>query len=89
MGMPLSRKARIVGSSLVLTLPSQLAKAHDIKDAFIKLSEADNEFVEATETTTKSLTATVKRLSSWTYTLNNVLASDFKEPKLINNRIRF
>ncbi len=30
--MPLTRKARIVGSSLVLTIPSQLAKAHDIKD---------------------------------------------------------
>ncbi|RLF27261.1 MAG: hypothetical protein DRN05_05905 [Thermoplasmata archaeon] len=30
--MPLTRKARLVGSSLVLTIPSQLAKAHDIKD---------------------------------------------------------
>lgn len=30
--MPLTRKARIVGSSLVVTIPSQLAKAHDIKD---------------------------------------------------------
>jgi hypothetical protein len=30
--MPLTRKARIVGSSLVLTIPSQLAKAHDIGD---------------------------------------------------------
>ncbi|UCB59207.1 MAG: AbrB/MazE/SpoVT family DNA-binding domain-containing protein [Thermoplasmatales archaeon] len=28
--MPLTRKARVVGSSLVLTIPSQLAKAHDI-----------------------------------------------------------
>ncbi len=32
MGVPLTRKARIVGSSLVLTIPSQLAKAHDIND---------------------------------------------------------
>jgi hypothetical protein len=30
--MPLTRNARIVGSSLVLTIPSQLAKAHDIND---------------------------------------------------------
>ena len=30
--MPLTRKARIVGSSLVLTIPSQIAKAHDIKE---------------------------------------------------------
>ena len=30
--MPLTRKARVVGSSLVLTIPSQLAEAHDIKD---------------------------------------------------------
>ena len=30
--MPLTRKARIVGSSLVLTIPSQIAKAHDIND---------------------------------------------------------
>jgi bifunctional DNA-binding transcriptional regulator/antitoxin component of YhaV-PrlF toxin-antitoxin module len=30
--MPLTRKARIVGSSLVVTIPSQLAKAHDITD---------------------------------------------------------
>lgn len=28
--MPLTRKARVVGSSLVVTIPSQLAKAHDI-----------------------------------------------------------
>lgn len=30
--MPLTRKARVVGSSLVLTIPSQLAKAHNIND---------------------------------------------------------
>jgi bifunctional DNA-binding transcriptional regulator/antitoxin component of YhaV-PrlF toxin-antitoxin module len=30
--MPLTRKARLVGSSLVVTIPSQLAKAHDIND---------------------------------------------------------
>jgi antitoxin component of MazEF toxin-antitoxin module len=30
--MPLTRKARVVGSSLVLTIPSQLAKAHEIND---------------------------------------------------------
>jgi len=30
--MPLTRKARVVGSSLVVTIPSQLAKAHDIQD---------------------------------------------------------
>jgi bifunctional DNA-binding transcriptional regulator/antitoxin component of YhaV-PrlF toxin-antitoxin module len=28
--MPLTRKARVVGSSLVITIPSQIAKAHDI-----------------------------------------------------------
>lgn len=30
--MPLTRKARVVGSSLVITIPSQLAQAHDIND---------------------------------------------------------
>jgi bifunctional DNA-binding transcriptional regulator/antitoxin component of YhaV-PrlF toxin-antitoxin module len=30
--MPLTRKARIVGSSLVITIPSQLAKVYDIND---------------------------------------------------------
>ena len=30
--MPLTRKARTVGSSLVITIPSQIAKAHDIED---------------------------------------------------------
>ncbi len=30
--MPLTRKARTVGSSLVITIPSQIAKAHDIQD---------------------------------------------------------
>jgi hypothetical protein len=30
--MPLTRKARLVGSSLVITIPSQLALAHDIND---------------------------------------------------------
>ena len=30
--MPLTRKARVVGSSLVLTIPSQIAKMYDIQD---------------------------------------------------------
>jgi len=30
--MPLTRKARLVGSSLVITIPSQLALANDIND---------------------------------------------------------
>jgi antitoxin component of MazEF toxin-antitoxin module len=30
--MPLTRKARVVGSSLVITIPSQLAKANNIND---------------------------------------------------------
>ena len=30
--MPLTRKARLVGSSLVITIPSQLALANDIQD---------------------------------------------------------
>ena len=30
--MPLTRKARFVGSSLVLTIPSQLAKAYNINE---------------------------------------------------------
>lgn len=30
--MPLTRKARVVGSSLVVTIPSQIAKAYDIND---------------------------------------------------------
>jgi bifunctional DNA-binding transcriptional regulator/antitoxin component of YhaV-PrlF toxin-antitoxin module len=30
--MPLIRKARVVGSSLVITIPSQLAKAYDINE---------------------------------------------------------
>ena len=30
--MPLTRKARMVGSSLVITIPSQIAKAFDIND---------------------------------------------------------
>ncbi|MDG6218540.1 MAG: AbrB/MazE/SpoVT family DNA-binding domain-containing protein [Candidatus Thermoplasmatota archaeon] len=30
--MPLTRKARVVGSSLVVTIPSQMAKAFNIKD---------------------------------------------------------
>jgi len=64
-------------------------KAHDIKEAYIKLSENNKEFVESVETTTKSLTATVTRLSAWTNTLNDVLGTNFKVPKLIDNRIRF
>jgi hypothetical protein len=30
--MPLTRKARLVGSSLVITIPSQLALANNIND---------------------------------------------------------
>ena len=30
--MPLTRKARVVGSSLVITIPSQLAEVYDIND---------------------------------------------------------
>ncbi len=64
-------------------------KSYEIKEAFIELSESDTGFAESLETTPKSLNATVKRLSSWTSALNAVLGTDFREPKLVNNRIRF
>ncbi len=39
--LPLTRKARVVGSSLVLTIPSQLAKAYDINDGEINYQGKD------------------------------------------------
>lgn len=58
-----------------------------VKQAFIDLSESRPEFVDALESTTKSLGATTARLSLWTETLNNVTGLDLPIPYLSHNRI--
>ena len=62
-------------------------RTDDIKSAFIKLSETHPEFIDALESTTKSLTATTTRLALWTQALTEVTNLDLVVPRLVKNRI--
>ena len=58
-----------------------------IEDAFKDLCIHDRKFMSSIESTTKSLTATHVRLSTWTETLNDILGLNVVVPELIDNRI--
>lgn len=58
-----------------------------IEDAFKNLCENDNEFRSSIESTTKSVGATHKRLSSWNEVINNKLGANLHIPSLVANRI--
>lgn len=61
--------------------------AAEVKQAFIDLSRSQTEFIDALESTTKSLAATYTRLLLWTQTLSKVLDIELPIPRMINNRI--
>lgn len=63
------------------------AKAGDIKDAFIDLSRSEPSFVDALESTTKSIPATYTRLSLWSRKLDDILSSYVPQPHLVDRRI--
>ena len=58
-----------------------------VSDAFKDLCSNDIEFRNSIESTTKSVWATHKRLSSWNEKLNAVLGTNLHVPQLINNKI--
>ncbi len=58
-----------------------------VKGAFIDLARSEPEFVDALESTTKSITATYTRLSLWTHALNAVLSEPAPVPRLVDRRI--
>ncbi len=66
-----------------------LQHAADVKQAFVDLSRSHSAFVDALESTTKSLRATQTRLLLWTQALNQTLDLDLPLPQLVDNRIMF
>ena len=64
-----------------------ISKKHEIVNAYQRLSEQDERFVDSVRTTTKSITNTFKRISAWGEVLDDVLNTTVKIPTLIDNRI--
>lgn len=62
-------------------------KELQIEDAFKRLCVNDRKFMSSIESTTKSLTATHTRLSTWIKELNQILEAAIPVPELIDNRI--
>jgi hypothetical protein len=66
-----------------------LESATQVKDAFIHLSANTPEFVDSLESSTKSLGATVSRLSLWTQALSNAIGLPLPQMQMgSNNRIQ-
>ena len=59
-------------------------RAEQIQHAFETLCETDPAFLNALETTTKSIRSTHTRLVTWTRTINNLLKLKLPLPRLIN-----
>lgn len=88
-----SRFNRSIFDVMVLTFTRpeirELAQGKElqIEDGFKRLCVNDRKFMSSIESTTKSLTATHTRLSTWMNELNKILETDFPVPELIDNRI--
>jgi len=61
--------------------------ASDVAQAFVDLSESQPGFIDALESTTKSLTATFTRLEMWAQALEQVLDSGVPVPYRVDSRI--
>lgn len=59
-----------------------VSQAADVELAFRELCTADTEFVEAIQSTTKTVAATQKRLDAWGATLGSVLRRRIEAPRL-------
>lgn len=64
-----------------------LANSEEVESAFRSLCENNQKFVESIQTTTKTATATHRRLSLWGEALQSVVETDIKIPQFDNNRI--
>jgi hypothetical protein len=59
-----------------------------VRARFERLCVEDADFRESIQTTTKSVTATFKRLKTWGDTLVEITGLDFRRPQLIGKRMR-
>lgn len=88
-----SRFNRAVFDVLILSFVDEEVRAlsagreDDIELAYIKICNENKEFMASIESTTKSLSATQIRISTWFEVLNNLLGASLHVPKLIDNRI--
>lgn len=88
-----SRFNRAVFDVLILSFIDEEVRAlsagkeDDIESAYIKICKENKEFMASIESTTKSLSATQIRISTWFKVLNNLLGANLHVPKLIDNRI--
>ncbi|TMP39871.1 DUF262 domain-containing protein [Pseudoalteromonas rubra] len=64
-----------------------IGKEAEIESAYKNICSNDRQFLASIESTTKSLTATQTRISTWFNILNETLQSDLPVPQLIDNRI--
>jgi len=64
-----------------------IGKEEEIESAYKNICSNDREFLASIESTTKSLTATQTRISTWFNTLNETIQSELPVPQLIDNRI--
>jgi hypothetical protein len=65
-----------------------LDRAPAVKESFQRLSEGDAEFDDALQATTKTVSATAKRLEAWGDSLEETLELDFPIPRLADGSIR-
>jgi hypothetical protein len=64
------------------------AKAEDVLFAYKRLSTTDPEFVDAVQSTTKSIPATHLRLERWGLALTHTAGIDVPVPVLAKGRMR-
>jgi hypothetical protein len=74
----------ILSFSEEATRESCIGREHEVEDAFKNLCAEDRAFITSLETTTKSIRATDKRISTWNSKLNEVLGINLPVPNLIN-----
>ncbi len=88
-----SRFNRAVFDVLILSFVDEevrglsIGREEEIKVAYEKLCDENKEFMSSIESTTKSLSATQIRISTWFEILNDLLGANLHVPKLIDNRI--
>jgi len=64
-----------------------IGREKEIESAYKNICSNDREFLASIESTTKSLTATQTRISTWFNTLNKTIHSELPVPQLKDNRI--
>jgi len=89
-----SRFNRAVFDILILSFSHEEVRTAALKNKplieseFQSLCSNNRQFLASIETTTKSLTATHTRISTWFSSVNSILGTNLSIPKLINGRIQ-